>query len=146
MVELTSWCAHFCRCTLMQMEGHSLAVGHMQRLSKTRGCPQSLQDKGQEVEKVLAKLSANASLGPRAASFPVFVPPRAALAECQSTICGSRAGCRQVHSLSTWPMLRAITLNLPQSAFRSAVHDIIPKLLWLNCALLSLCLSRNLRG
>ena len=51
----------------------------MQRLSKTKGCPQTLQDKGQEVGRVLAKVNAN--LEPKEASFLIFVPPRVALAE-----------------------------------------------------------------
>ena len=95
-----STCAHFCRYTLIQMEGHSLAVGHMQRLSKTKGCPQTLQDQGQEVERVLANVNTN--LEPKEASFLIFVPPRVALDECQCTICTGHAGCRQVHFLSTF--------------------------------------------
>ena len=123
------------------MEGHSLAVRHMQRLSKTRGWPQSLRDTGQEVGKVLARSSANASLGPKEASFPVFVPLKVALAERLSTIRGSRAGCRQVYLqlLSTLRVVYlkladyvayeiAITLILPSSAFGNAIN-IISKLL-----------------
>ncbi len=94
-------CAHFCRYTLTRMEGHSLAVGHMQRLSKTKGCLQTLQDQDQEVERVLANVNAN--LEPKEASPLNFVLPRAALAERQCTICTGHAGCRQVHLLSTLP-------------------------------------------
>ena len=103
-------CAHFCRCTLMRMEGHSLAVGHMQRLSKTKGCPQTLQDQGQEVERVLA--NGNANLEPKEASLLNFVPPRVALAECQCTICTGHAGCRQVHLLSTLPAMFVVCYHI----------------------------------
>ncbi len=93
----------------MRMEGHSLAVGHMQRLSKTKDCAQDkLQDKGQKVERVLANVNAN--LEPKEASFLSFVPSRVALAECQCTICTGHAGCscRQVHLLSTLPAMYCI--------------------------------------
>jgi len=105
-----SACAHFCRYTLMRMEGHSLAVGHMQRLSKTKGCPQTLQDQGQEVERVLANVNAN--LEPKEASLLNFVPPRVALAECQCTICTGHAGCRQVHLLSTLPAMFVVCYHI----------------------------------
>ena len=149
IVELTSLYAHFCRSILMQMEGHSLAVGHMQRLSKTRSCPQSLPDKGQEVGRVLAMSSANANLRPREASFPIFVPPRAALAECQSTVCTS-AGCRQVHLSSTLPAMFVACyhidfalISFQECSARRRVHTL--QVNFCNCTVL-FCLSRNSRG
>lgn len=149
IVELTSLYAHFCRSILMQMEGHSLAVGHMQRLSKTRSCPQSLPDKGQEVGRVLAMSSANANLRPREESFPIFVPPRAALAECQSTVCTS-AGCRQVHLSSTLPAMfvacyhiHFALISFQECSARRRVHTL--QVNFCNCTVL-FCLSRNSRG
>ena len=99
-----------CRYTLMQMEGHSLAVGHMQRLSKTRGCLQTLRDTGQEIERVLA--NANANLGPKEASFPIFVPPRVASAEYQCTICTDHAGCGPVHVLPIFPAILVVCYHI----------------------------------
>jgi hypothetical protein len=149
IVELTSLYAHFCRSILMQMEGHSLAVGHMQRLSKTRSCPQSLPDKGQEVGRVLAMSSANANLRPREESFPIFVPPRAALAECQSTVCTS-AGCRQVHLSSTLPAMfvacyhiHFALISFQECSARRRVHTL--QVNFCNCTVL-FCSSRNSRG